>query len=374
MQNSPSAPVAALPPPRASIPVVTNATAASDAELLEAAAHFLEAPHDTLAFERCGGGVNNKVYRVVDTSTGVQHILRVYNNGFNDARVAYEHEVLRQLAERAASLPFEIPTLVTALPASGRGTSARLASGAHACMFRTIRGGAAPLSAARAIGAATAQLVDAMATIVVPPELGSPNPLYRNPWEAHHTVTRDAFLALVASDPAFVSVRSDMDFLVREIERAEVLISEILASGDLPEQQLHADLHFDNVLCDGDVVTGVLDLEFSAFDWRAMEAGVGLSKFCGLTNPEPHVRAFVEGYGSAGGRLTRREIELMPDLIILRILSNVIYFGGRALAGEDTVEPLSGRAHIYAARIRWLHDNRAWLVGVLDTLVAPSTA
>jgi homoserine kinase type II len=121
------------------------------------------------------------------------------------------------------------------------------------------------------------------------------------------------------------------------------------------------------VLCDGDDVTGLLDFEFTARDWRVMEAVVGLSKFCGLAEPGPSVAAYLDGYAAGGGRLTRRECELVPALIRARVLSNVVYFAGRAVSGEDSVEPLSGRAGVYAKRVRWLHDAEAWLVGQVQS-------
>ena len=77
------------------------------------------------------------------------------------------------------------------------------------------------------------------------------------------------------------------------------------------------------------MVTGVLDFEFTAYDWRVMELCVGLSKYVGMENIEPVFAEWVSGYSFAGGRLEAAEIELLPDLIILRILSNVVYFAGR---------------------------------------------
>lgn len=46
-----------------------------------------------------------------------------------------------------------------------------------------------------------------------------------------------------------------------------------------PLQLIHGDLHYDNVMVVGDSVSGVLDFEFCAYDWRAMELAVALSKW-----------------------------------------------------------------------------------------------
>jgi len=52
----------------------------------------------------------------------------------------------------------------------------------------------------------------------------------------------------------------------------------------------------------------------------------------------------------------------------VRILSNIVYFVGRACAGEDTIEPIVGRAKIYAKRCDWLVDNDAEIVANIRAL------
>ena len=73
-----------------------------------------------------------------------------------------------------------------------------------------------------------------------------------------------ARFAQVVAGPDFAepSVRAAMDELCAGIARAEALIARVLAEGGLPEQQIHADLHFDNVLVTDDgEVSAVLDFE-----------------------------------------------------------------------------------------------------------------
>lgn len=43
------------------------------------------------------------------------------------------------------------------------------------------------------------------------------------------------------------------------------------------------------------------------------------------------------------------------------ILNNVAYFAGRFLAGEDSLEPLTGRADLYAARVRMIQAKKEWM-------------
>lgn len=43
-------------------------------------------------------------------------------------------------------------------------------------------------------------------------------------------------------------------------------------------------------------VSGLLDFEFSAYDWRIMELAVGLSKYVSMKDIEPTLEAWVVGY------------------------------------------------------------------------------
>lgn len=137
-------------------------------------------PNPSIAYEQCGGGVNNKVYLAHPVS-GDSLVIRIYNNGFNRPRVEYEHAVLLSISNAVASrgkpLSFKIPSLRRSL-ADGTSTIVRLPNGTDACCFDRIAGSGAPLSAARSIGRATAELVEAMAAVHV--ALPLPNPLYRN--------------------------------------------------------------------------------------------------------------------------------------------------------------------------------------------------
>ena len=101
-----------------------------------------------------------------------------------------------------------------------------------------------------------------------------------------------------------------------------------------------------------------------------MEMVVGVSKFVGTREAEALLAEWVQGYADAGGRLCPAERALVPDLIVVRILSNVIYFAGRAWAGEDSIEPLTSRAEMYAERIRWCAETRDWIVALLDEKLA----
>jgi len=58
-----------------------------------------------------------------------------------------------------------------------------------------------------------------------------------------------------------------------------------------------------------------------------------------------------------------------------RIFSNVIYFTGRAYAGEDGLDSLTSRAGSYAKRVKWVNANRAAIVDSVNSLMrVPASA
>lgn len=201
----------------------------------EAALRFLPAAEvDGGVFERASGGVNNKCAHL-RTASGAQYLLRIYNNGENHARVAYEHAVLTALKDKKFS--FSVPHLVPAI-ADGA-TMVRLSSGTDACLFVTIPGTGATLKAARGIGRATAELVAGLVGVHVPGEC--PNPLYRFPYTAHHAMTKERFLAQMG-DACFDGCRAAADFLVAETLKMEALCDRIAAmEPPLPQQQIHGE-------------------------------------------------------------------------------------------------------------------------------------
>ena len=242
-------------------------------------------------------------------------VLRVYNNGENAARVAFEHAVLNEL--RKHPLSFAIPTTLPAL--DGGASHVPLTNGAEASMFELIPGTLPKLTHVRPIGRATGELTTAMYKISLP--LESPTAPYYDIYKVHHAVTRDTFYATVAG-AAFNGVREATNYLVQQLRSVESTIEECHAM-QLPASLIHGDLHYDNVLVDQGKVSGLLDFEFCAKDWRAMEIAICLSKYVGEPEPMGYLTEFIEGYAEHGV-LTAAEIKAVPALINLRVLSNVV--------------------------------------------------
>ena len=317
---------------------------------------------DDYTFEPTSGGVNNVVYYVKkkekkgdgsssSSSSSLLGVIRVYNNSNDDPKVAFEHGILERLAALPRELSFGIPET---MPSIHGNRFERLSGGASACLFRSIPGGLPKLSKVREIGSCAGELSSAMAEIARSelPDI-CPNFPYWDIYEVHKAVTRETFYEQLRSGQ-FDPWRESANFV--EDDLAEVMERVSSYQGSLPWSFIHGDLHYDNILVDDDGVTGLLDFEFSSYDWRAMELAICLSKYCSEDDPYPYFERFVDGFAVLGD-LNDKEIEAMSTLIRLRILSNVVYFVGRAMSGEDQMSTLTCRIDNYCQRLRWVKNN-----------------
>jgi homoserine kinase type II len=338
---------------------------------MEALSKFLDTT-DGITMEKTSGGVNN-IVQYITLPSGEKQLLRIYNNGLNEKRVKFEHEILRQLNEMPPFSSFQVPNF---LPSSKRiegcsttttttttTTIARLSNGADACMCTLIPGHLPKLTCVQDIGRASGELNTVLAKVQVDPTMCNTAPYWKM-WDVHHAMTRENFEEAMAG-PAF-----DGDDLCDTATRMTMELLEITEKCEgaayqaLPTQLIHGDLHYDNVLVNEDGnVTGLLDFEFSAFDWRAMELAICLSKYAGeQPDAMPYFDAFIDGFATTG-RLTKVEAEAIPDLINLRILSNIVYFVGRAIAGEDDISSITTRIVNYERRVNWVKENASAITG-----------
>lgn len=317
---------------------------------MEAISLFIDETQVT-SLQPTTGGVNNFV-QYVNLSSGNRLILRIYNNGFDTPKVVFEHQLLRHLNDQQ-KFSFQLPKF---LPSKEGSTMARLSNGSEACMCDWIHGTLPKLTCVREIGRASGELSAALSNKVYGLDetiTGNVAPYWKI-WDVHHAVTKQSVHRFLLESVELNDVR---DVALR-------MWSETLAIADkcqvyqssLPSQLIHGDLHYDNVLVEDGKVTAILDFEFAAFDWRAMELAICLSKYAGEEPAMPYFHEFINGFAESGV-LTRAEAQAIPDLITLRILSNVVYFVGRAIAGEDNISTLTTRIENYEKRINWLKEN-----------------
>ena len=142
--------------------VVSTSTFASadDAELRMTCEAF--APGGAFALSDTSGGVNNHV-RYVDCENGERFVVRLYNNGRETERVAFEHAVLRAVEPRVAAcdLGFVVPRALEAKDGSGA-RYVVLPSGDCGSVFELIPGSLPKTRFADAVGEATAALSKCM--------------------------------------------------------------------------------------------------------------------------------------------------------------------------------------------------------------------
>ena len=294
------------------------------------------------------GGVNN-IVQYVTLPSGEKELLRIYNNGCDEQRVKFEHEILQQLNK--LQLSFQVPNFVESK--EGR-TMVRLSNGADACMCKIIPGSLPKLTCARDLGRAAGELNTALTKINVDSSMCNVAPYWKM-WEVHHAVTRENFEETMKGPFFDGDLRAVADHMLEEtLQIADKCAGKYQS---LPVQLIHGDLHYDNVLVQDGQVTAQLDFEFASFDWRALELAIGLSKYAG-EEPEamPYFDEYIDGYATTG-ILTKEEAEAVPDLINLRILSNIVYFIGRHIAGEDDISSITTRISNYARRVDWVKNN-----------------
>jgi len=338
-------------------------------------------------FTPCVGGINNMMFYVDDIQdkcvhsfhcsspdyhtnirTNSRYVLRIYNNGRNDDKVFFEHKVLLFIQEIQLDLQldvsFQYPRLIQSLTGE---SSVLLSNNVRAAVFEHIPGQlASQQDLVEPIGIAcgyTCYLLQHVTDKFTSIELESfPTPPYYDLYRGHHTMNRALFYNEISSN-IYDNVREQVLFLTQQMLLLEDKLS-YFHTLNLPKQVIHGDLHFNNILHTEGKVTGVLDFEFVSYDWRAMDFAINISSYCSTPDPMSLIETFVAGY-VRHGKLSKQEIECIPDLVKLRILNNVVFFVGRAYSGEGSCDFLIGRCESYVTRINWLIDNHDRIINVL---------
>jgi len=110
-------------------------------------------------------------------------------------------------------------------------------------------------------------------------------------------------------------------------ETAAVLLREELANqqaqawGDLPQGVVHGDLFVDNILFDGDCVSGIIDFYYAHTAPWVMDIAITLNAQAVMLDGEDdaHMQAFLTGYESVRN-LQEKEFQALPVLLRLAAL------------------------------------------------------
>lgn len=299
------------------------------------------------------GGLNN-LTKYVKTPTET-FVMRVYQNGYGIDKIHYEHKVLRQL--ESYNFSFQTPRIRPTLKGED---CAITADGNQAVMFYLIPGHALDESNMKHItemGRVAGELIEGIKNLKI--DMQCPTAPYYEFYKLHPSVPDEkTFLDAMASS-VFDEYREYADFVLKEILELVKMIEPYKKS--LPVQHIHGDLWIGNCLIENDKMSAVLDFEFIALDWKALEVAICVSRFPSQANPWGHFEAFLEGFKMTG-TLKEEEIEAVPVMMKLRLLTNIIHFVGRYLGGFDSAKDLTDRICVYYKRLGWINENGGKIV------------
>lgn len=282
-----------------------------------------------------------------------RYVIRIYNNYGNAAAVDLEHEMLLHLGG-GESLPFRTPQPVRN---SEGATFTALPGGKLAAIFRYIEGerpSAERPGHAAALGEAAGRLSKALADVRL-----KSKPQYSPYYELASTyaaMDKATFLSLCHRSAALAGKRDALIRIQEDRESAERLCGEV---AKLPRQWIHGDLVFNNSLCAGNTIVGVLDFEFVTVDCRAMELAVIAADLLkpGFAGAGTAIAEVCKGFGRIVA-LTKEERELLPVLMKLRMLDVTLHFAIRYVEGLDSAEVLDGILDSAMHGLDWLERDK----------------
>jgi homoserine kinase type II len=266
--------------------VYTQVTASQLAEFLQ----DYDLGHAT-SFKGIAEGVSNSNF-LLDTTAG-RYFLTLFERNIEAGDLPWFLALMTHLADKGLPVPRPV--------ADREGRQLQMLNGRPACVITFANGVSItePTTAeCHAMGAALGRLHTAGAdfTAARTNSLGQP---------AWRPMAARCGAGLADIDPALPS-----------------LVADALAATDawpvgLPIATIHADLFPDNVLLDGDTVTGMIDFYFACTDIRAYDYAVTHAAWCfsavgGVHYPE-RAAALAAGYAQTHG-LSTAEIAALPRL------------------------------------------------------------
>jgi homoserine kinase type II len=301
-------------------------------------------------------GLNNAT-RFVTASNG-SYVLRIYDNHADLDAVLYEHELLQQLKKR--SLHFATPSLMFT---DGSLTYAQLSDNKIGCLFKTIPGANIKwkeIALIEQVGQAAAHLMCAMGGLKV--KSRPPLPPYYRLYHRNRLVN-ELQLEKLLNDPPFAIQKENSAIFRSEIE---LQIKMAAQYGNLRHQITHGDLFFGNMLFNRQCVSGILDFEFSTGDLRVMDAAIPLTHLILWQKTEDssilnNMEAFLKGFGQLL-KLDQAEIEVIPDLILLRTISLCTHFYNRYLAGNEDIDRVERHFNVFFTVKQWTDLHRRQLI------------
>ncbi|MNO12235.1 homoserine kinase [compost metagenome] len=301
-------------------------------------------------------GWNNTTYFVANGAD--RYVLRIYAH-HDIEKIKFEHAVLEEL--RHASFSFKVPALVKTI--TGESVVPFEENGGRlACLFELIEGlrpNDGDSRSAYSFGESASELSTSLAML----DPGVP-PVYRPYYELQHSYpecSRGVIVEFCENPPeAFVDLQESLVAL----GQAYVDISGKIAGIEkLPQQLVHGDLNFSNLLVDKNDpqnVIALLDFEFCTRDVRVMEPAVIISGLLEHEGKREAIQQFCMGYGSKM-KFMPDEVAAIPILMTLRKVDVFLHFMSRYFDGTDGPEVLRHQTQSLAADLTRLAAEITWI-------------
>lgn len=307
-----------------------------------------------------GQGVNNSVHGIHTGAGDV--VLKTYHTQDNVTVIAYEHDLLRWLAQ--AGLPFAVPT---PLPARNGSTICDTPHGWQA-LFTWLPGTPGTAKKAPHIVAAGHALGAIHHVLTQYPAAPRPSVVAFGDLDHIHPHIPDP-RALLSRQHGYDP--STHGLLVRwwhtEVRAVQMFVEQSYST--LPTQIIHGDFGLGNLLFEEDNLTAVLDWEFAVLDVRAMDIATLLVSMLfanGVADFGRSAALLSHGYRTHI-QLTTEEIAALPWLIRLWNAVNLIWWVGHDVAiGHQRPSQID--------RLRRAQETAHWLAYHADEVIRAFSA
>lgn len=324
--------------------------------------------------ESGSSGMNNttKFIRVNDD----RYVIRIYQSHKDISKVRYEHLVLGGLGKQ--NITFKIPQPIKSLCGD---TVVKAEDGKLAVMFKYISGSNPKLDSIGQIysfGKVVGEITNKLTNLKLEEQ-----PVYSECYDLEKSYPKCPLKDVIefCNNPSddFEEAREEL----REMAQYYMEFREITSIlRELPHQLIHGDINESNVLADeAGNISAVLDFEFVARDLRAMDLGICLSGIvCYLIDhcdDEEYswdaIGNFIKGY-SEEMKLTNKEIEIVPWLMMLRKLDVIVHFLVRYNEGINnsfkSADEILIEQVIEGQKLgQWMKGNKDRLIEVFNTFI-----
>jgi homoserine kinase type II len=291
-------------------------------------------------------GANNLSYKVKTNRD--TYLLRIYGNHSKIEKFLYENEILQTLHRQ--SLSFEVPAALHTLEENPY----VMFEGKLAAFFPFIEGEEANRHTINYedLGEKVAELITALQECQpLAPAAYPPTYDLLNVHQDVNMETLTEFFHHTLDSQSSEYFQTELNQILMDIPH---LVSK------LPQQVIHGDLMLSNFLLKEGKISGILDFEFVSPDFRMTEVAITISQLIREEADEAllfsNLFDFVKGFRSV---LTpsEDEIQALPILIKIRMVTLVFHFLGRYMSGLDSIDVVENQLRRFAFVSRWLDMN-----------------